>query len=181
MNGDSSESLLKRVVLDEIAGKNAAIHAYDKMIWTIRTGYLTLVFAGWGLLLSASASGLNAASATEIATKAWPLIQGLFALSIGLSVGGLVIDINYLRRKFRVISALDGLMAVILERGETELMDRSIVSDLLRPFLSVSGDSGSRDFENVAGYAEAKTASLIIYLFPVICVAGAMAALGLRH
>jgi hypothetical protein len=177
MSGEKSQSFLKRVVLDEIAGKNAAIHAYDKIIWTIRSGYLTLVFAGWGLFLSASADGLNTASASEIATKAWPLIQALFAVSVGLSVGGLVIDLNYVRRKFRVIYALNGLMAVILDRDETELEDRSVVADFFRPFLSVSGDSGSRNFRSVNGYKGARTASLSIYLFPVIGVAIAVGVL----
>lgn len=46
-------SLLEKLVLDEISGKNKAIHAYDRMMWTVRTGFLTLFFSGWGILLKA--------------------------------------------------------------------------------------------------------------------------------
>ena len=41
--------LLEHMILEEIKGKNAAIHSYDKMMWTFRSGYLTLVFADGGL------------------------------------------------------------------------------------------------------------------------------------
>jgi hypothetical protein len=37
--------------MTEVAGKNAAIASYDHMIWTVRSGFLTLFFGGWGLLL----------------------------------------------------------------------------------------------------------------------------------
>ena len=49
----SELSLLEKLVLEEIGGKNRAIHAYDRMMWTVRTGFLTLFFAGWGILLKA--------------------------------------------------------------------------------------------------------------------------------
>ena len=48
----TTESLEKKILLDEIAGKNQAIHSYDSMLWVIRTGFLTLLFTGWGLVLS---------------------------------------------------------------------------------------------------------------------------------
>jgi hypothetical protein len=41
------DDLLGSLVLDEIEGKNKAIHAYDGMVWKIRSGFLTLLFAGW--------------------------------------------------------------------------------------------------------------------------------------
>lgn len=56
---NESDKLIRQIVFDEIKGKNSAIHAYDKMIWTIRTGFLTLLFAGWGLLLSAVGKNIN--------------------------------------------------------------------------------------------------------------------------
>ena len=39
-------SLHKEIILGEIAGKNSAIHAYDKILWMIRSGYLTLFYGG---------------------------------------------------------------------------------------------------------------------------------------
>ena len=44
-------SLHKDIILGEIAGKNAAIHAYDKILWMIRTGYLTLFYGAWAIVL----------------------------------------------------------------------------------------------------------------------------------
>ncbi len=40
------EELFTKIVLGEISGKNPAIHDYDKMVWSVRTGLLTLYFAG---------------------------------------------------------------------------------------------------------------------------------------
>lgn len=31
-------SLMQQIVMEEIKGKNSAIHAYDKIIWTRRRG-----------------------------------------------------------------------------------------------------------------------------------------------
>ena len=50
-----NEDFLIKLVNSEIAGKNNAIHAYDKMIWTVRTGFLTLVFVAWSFVIKAAA------------------------------------------------------------------------------------------------------------------------------
>ena len=42
----SGYKLSEQIILNEIAGKNAAIHVYDKIFWVIRTGYITIVFDG---------------------------------------------------------------------------------------------------------------------------------------
>ena len=47
----ADKSFLQELILNEIKGKNAAIHAYDRMSWTVRSGFLTLFFAAWGLVL----------------------------------------------------------------------------------------------------------------------------------
>jgi hypothetical protein len=36
-------TLLEQIVLDEVADKNQAIHAYDRILWIVRSGYLTSV------------------------------------------------------------------------------------------------------------------------------------------
>jgi hypothetical protein len=46
------QDLLKQIVLGEIEGKNRAIHAYDGIVWKIRSGFLTLLFGGWSILLT---------------------------------------------------------------------------------------------------------------------------------
>ena len=52
-------SLQKDIILGEIAGKNTAIHAYDKILWMIRTGYLTLFYGGWAIVLNVIADSGN--------------------------------------------------------------------------------------------------------------------------
>jgi hypothetical protein len=46
------QDLLEQIVLGEIAGKNRAIHAYDGIVWKLRSGFLTLLFGGWSILLT---------------------------------------------------------------------------------------------------------------------------------
>ena len=44
-----NEAFITKIILDEITGKNQAIHAYDRMIWTVRTEFLTLFFLQAGV------------------------------------------------------------------------------------------------------------------------------------
>ncbi len=46
-----NNDLLEKIVLGEIEGKNLAIHAYDSIIWKVRTGSLILMFGGWAIFL----------------------------------------------------------------------------------------------------------------------------------
>lgn len=166
-----AESLLKRLVIDEIAGKNQAIHAYNKMIWTVRTGFLTLVFAGWGLLLSSVADGIVGNQCSDPFAQAWPLLVAMLAVSIGLAVAGFIVDFKYVQRKFRVVSALNGLMTKIIEQDEAELMNREFILRELKPFIVISGGLDSQDYAKVSGYNEARNISIIIYSVPIISVA----------
>jgi len=100
------KNLLQKIILDEMTGKNQAIHSYDKMIWAVRTGLLTLLFAGWGILIK---SIIDNSSGTQITLNR--LLIAMLLVSAALSVGGLIIDQNYIRRKFRVIYALDCLLS----------------------------------------------------------------------
>jgi hypothetical protein len=45
------KTFLEKIISDETAGKNAAINTYDRMMWTMRSRYLTLVFGGWGFVI----------------------------------------------------------------------------------------------------------------------------------
>jgi hypothetical protein len=91
--------LLRQVILDEIKGKNEAIHSYDQMIWTVRSGYLTLFFGAWGLLLGAMLKENPGAHHN--------IILALLLVSGGLALGGLLTDLNYVSRKFKVICNLN--------------------------------------------------------------------------
>ena len=75
--------------------KNAAIHAYDRINWVVLTGYLTLFFAGWAFILRGIIESANP-DATELLNKYIPI---MLVLSTGLTIGGLVVDLNYVWRK----------------------------------------------------------------------------------
>ena len=100
-------NFLKSLINGEIAGKNNAIHVYDRMIWMVRSGFLTLVFAGWSLMLKAAVE--NKVDILQIA----PYVFMLCGFTLALAIGGFMIDRNYVRRKFRVIKALNGLMEIL--------------------------------------------------------------------
>ncbi|TAK64590.1 MAG: hypothetical protein EPO24_03190 [Bacteroidetes bacterium] len=96
---DKANSSIQNIVMGEIAGKNAAIHAYDKMMWTVRSGYLILVFDGLGFIVKfAIENGVEMP-----ALKPYVLLFSAF--TIIHSRGAYEIDRNYARRKFRVIYA----------------------------------------------------------------------------
>ena len=80
-------SFISKIIIDEIGGKNQAIHAYDKMIWTVRTGFLTLFFAGWGILLK---SFVDNSSDKQLSQDGILIVMLL--ISITLSCGGYIIN-----------------------------------------------------------------------------------------
>lgn len=178
---EETDSLIKRLLLDEVSGKNQAIHAYDRMIWTVRTGFLTLLFAGWGLLLSSLAKNTTSATDTESVVIAEPLLASLVAVSAALATAGFVIDLNYVRRKFRVIHSLNELMTVIIDHDESEITSAGFAATHLRGLLQVAGDSGSRDYLRVEGYKGGRMVSLVIYSIPLVGVAVAVALLAAGH
>ena len=49
------QDITYQVVLSEVSGKNAVIHACDKINWQIRIGFLTLLFLTWGIILKSYA------------------------------------------------------------------------------------------------------------------------------
>ena len=152
-------TLLEKVILGEVSGKNAAINAYDKIIWTIRSGFLTLVFVGWSVLLKSIAEN------NIDLGKVFVLSAGMLCVSLGLAIGGWFVDLNYLRRKFRVIVALNELMdAVKTSDGNAS----AIPSDLLK----VAGDDANRSYDT-SGYKEALMTSVVVYFAPLPTLATA--------
>ncbi len=156
------EELITKIVLGEITGKNQAIHAYDKMIWTVRTGFLTLFFAGWGILFKSFVDG---SSGTQVNLHS--VLIAMYLVSAALSVGGLIIDQNYVKRKFRVIFALDSLLSTLLKNG-TKLGNSH---DEINNYIQVSGDKDDTNYLKVSGYRPARKTGLLIYLVPVIIAA----------
>lgn len=153
------KDLISKIILGEITGKNQAIHAYDKMIWTIRTGFLTLFFAGWGILLKSILD-----NSSSIQGNLHRVLVAMLLVSIALSIGGLIIDQNYVRRKFRVIYSLDLLLLTIMQKGVQIVNNSNEISD----YIQVSGDKDDTNYQKVSGYNPAWKASLAIYIVPVI-------------
>ena len=99
-----SIELLEKILLNEIEGKNRAIHAYDGIVWKIRTGFLTLLFGAWAILLKGFVETSQARSSGHV-----DISLGLLVFSLGFALGAWLIDRNYVQRQFRVILALDRL------------------------------------------------------------------------
>ena len=158
-------SFISKIIIDEIGGKNQAIHAYDKMIWTVRTGFLTVFFAGWGILLK---SFVDKSSDQPISQH--DILIVMLLISITLSCGGYIIDVNYVRRKFRVIYALDKLLLTIMKRRETIISDPQEIEK----YLQVSGDKYDDNYKKVSGYSPALKSALIIYVVPIIVATAAI-------
>jgi hypothetical protein len=148
------ENLFEKIVLGEIEGKNRAIHAYDEIVWKIRSGFLTLLFGGWSILLTGIVQTKDKPPADY-----QPLAFGLFLFSLGFAFGARYIDRSYIRRKFRVIHALDRLMDEIGSCGDDY---RKLSPELLR----VAGDNPAMPYKG-AGYREASRAELSVYLAPL--------------
>lgn len=159
-------TLREQIVIDEIAGKNAAIHAYDQIIWVARTGFLTLFFAGWALLLRALAEDC-AASADAVK----PYIPIMLIISTGLTVGGMVVDLNYVVRKFRVIASLNKLMEIGFRYADQlDTLPKEKETEVFS-ILQVTGEGETSSCAIPEGRRTAIIAALTVYIIPFICLA----------
>jgi hypothetical protein len=149
-------ALLQKIVLGEIEGKNRAIHAYDDIVWKIRTGFLTLILGGWAIVLK----GIVDAQSPDM-ERYRGLVSALLLFSVGFTFGAWYIDRSYLRGKFRVILALNALIDELATSGK-EL-------NTLSSLLKVVGDDAQREFD-CAGYREAMRTELAVYLVPLIII-----------
>lgn len=139
----SESGLLERVILSEVAGKNQAIHAYDRMMWTVRTGFLTLYSAGWGIFLKATMES-QCTAPNSLGNR---LLLVMLLVSLVLGIGGFIVDQSYARRKFRVIYALDQQISGIVEtKGQIQERLEQIATT-----MHVSGDKCDDNYRNVSG------------------------------
>ena len=158
-----NEDFLIKLVNSEIAGKNNAIHAYDKMIWTVRTGFLTLVFVAWSFVIKAGIEQKLDPAENPI------YIYILSAFSLILAIGGYKIDLNYARRKFRVIRALNEIIEVLCN-PETSYLEKTDRKKLTR-LLQVSGDAANKDYRQKS-FENEIIISKIIYAGPAVLIIG---------
>ncbi|MEP6507598.1 MAG: hypothetical protein ABJC63_05175 [Gemmatimonadales bacterium] len=154
-------TLLSTLILGEVAGKNGAIHAYDRMVWTVRSGFLTLLFGGWGLLLK------SLVELPSIGSTQYGIVGAMLCLSIALAIGARAIDLNYVRRKFRVIDALNRLLQLLASHEISYFEESDAGKAAILPYLKVAGDSESKSYE-IAGYSGEKRVGQLIYTAPLV-------------
>lgn len=152
---EAKDDLFEKVLQGELSGKNAAIQSYDGIIWKIRSGYMTLIFASWAILLKAivenkEASGLNVSS----------IANTLFVITLGLALGGFLLDTIYSRRKSRVIHALDKLFEEIKVNPDN-------VRKIPLTYFKISGDNPDIPYLS-PGYIENMKASMLLFFTPVV-------------
>jgi hypothetical protein len=149
-----SPSALEKLVIGEIEGKNRAIHTYDDVVWKIRTGFMTLLFGSWAILLKAVVE-----SSASLDAQHRRLILALLIFSAGFAIGAAYIDRTYVRRKFRVILALDSLTAEVQQcSGDLRRIAPSL--------LQVAGDNGDAPYK-CSGYRQALKGELMVYAVPL--------------
>ena len=153
-------SKLFELIQTELAGKYAGIHAYDKYIWTIRSGFLTLLFGAWSLFVKQllESSGL-------LISVLKSSIVILTILTITLALGAFFIDRNYCRRKFRIIYAVNELMRMFVKVKFDLHQEASFLQ--LSELLQISGDASNDNYKCVA-YNNELNVGMIIYCLPAI-------------
>ena len=147
------QDVIEKIILGEVEGKNRAAHAYDSIVWKIRSGFLTFAVR-W---LVDPADGIVQTKdkpPADYQTLAW----GLFLFSLGFAFRARYVDRSYIRRNFRVVLALDLL---IDEIGSCAGDYRKLSPELLR----VAGDNPAMPYDG-ACYREASRAELSVYLVP---------------
>lgn len=159
-------SLRKDIILGEIAGKNAAVHAYDKILWMIRSGYLTLLYGGWAIVLkSVIDKGGSFSQHKEIMII-------MFGVTLVLTFGAYMVDLNYLRRKFRVIASLNQLLKFSFDIEDMEAINDETL-ELLHKHIKVSGDADNKKYKT-DGYKQAVYAERWVFGASVLLLIGAL-------
>jgi len=162
MRNLEGESFIEKLISNEIEGKNKAIHAYDAMMWTVRTGYLTIVFGGWGLMAKSLFESNQNLYDSEV------LIFIVIAFTVTLSMGAFVIDRNYVKRKFRVICVLNNLIEIAVK--QTSELDSDNVRSELKMMLQIAGDKDDDKFTS-PGYNVELSIVKLVYITPLIPIA----------
>jgi len=155
------ETLLQKTILFEMEGKNQAIHEYDKMIWVLRTGFLTVFFATWALLIKSIIDNGD----ISIFCQLWDLLA---IIAIVITLGALIVDSNYVRRKYRVIKALNKMYKTIIEVSKAGFPGAEIFKEVLQ----ISGTTTDSDPGTLkgTGYWRDMIICLVVYLMPLIAL-----------
>ena len=155
------EDFLEQIIKDEKAGKNMAIHAYDKMMWTVRSGYLTLVFGAWAFIIK---SAIEKQVSLEYIK---PYVFLLSGFTLALSIGAYLIDRNYSRRKFRVIQAVNELVQLTMSIDINNLDEEKMKK--LTTLLQISGDVANDNYK-IKAFKNELQVGRTIYLLPILLI-----------
>jgi hypothetical protein len=142
------------IIKKEIDGKIQAIHEYDNMLWKLRIGFLTLFFAGWGLLLQPFAEGKYNIVELNL------ILMVMTSITLVICLGGFLIDLNYVRRKFRVIHALDLLYGRIFSGEKPSDFNPEQFKDLIQ----ISGSRADKNYLKSTGYSRELIVTCTFYL-----------------
>lgn len=157
------EELLTDTIKFEMDGKNQAIHEYDKMIWQLRIGYLTVFFAVWGILIKSLVDKGTICQFDQI-------VRLMSLLAIVITVGACGVDSSYVRRKYKVIIALNKLYGTIIDYAEVDHKQ----FEKFRETLIISGTTAhsikattKSDKLMGSGYWREVVVCIVVYLIPL--------------
>ena len=93
--------------MSSLDSKLAAINKYEEIIWKVRAGYLSILYAA--LTFLAGKTNLDALSLQNAARDPTASLT-VFFLIIGFSLSAFMVDFAYLRKKIRVTVIRDMLV-----------------------------------------------------------------------
>ncbi len=163
------KEILKDTIKFEMDGKNQAIHEYDKMIWALRTGFLTVFFAVWGLIIKSIIDSENMPRIQNI-------VPVMIMLAAVISLSACCIDSSYVRRKYKVIAALNKLYQILIDYAQ----GGTIEFEKFKELLKISGTTASsNEADNKSdklkgtGYGREIVVCVTVYLVPMaVLIAG---------
>ena len=150
---EDGATTLVELAKDQLEGKNKAIHAYDQMIWTVRSGFVTLFFVAWGFLFK------EMLTISALRNFHLGVIAGLLPISFALAFAAWRVERNYVRRKFRVIASVNNLLEGL--NGD------SIDAGRVRPELRIAGDTDDTSY-TIRGYKVECSAGHRIYAISLV-------------
>jgi len=158
------EELLTDTIKFEMGGKNQAIHEYDKMIWQLRIGYLTVFFTVWGLIIK---SLIDKGTINQLDQ----IVSLMSLLAIVITIGACGVDSSYVRRKYKVINALNKLYGTIIDyaEGDHEQFEKFRKTLIISGTTAHSFKAATKSDKLVgSGYWREVVVCIVVYLIPLL-------------
>jgi hypothetical protein len=142
--------ILSEMIKAEIDGKSAAVGAYDRIIWKIRTAYAIAAYGGMGAFVSL---------AENIGDLGVVHGAALMMVIVGLTFFFAAIDYGFVRSKLRVVEARDELIALAVKLSLAELNPRQCRNEI----TALLQNAGERTTRVDWGSKSARQPLLILY------------------